>query len=183
MSTVNKNKENEKKKDGKKDKKSLAVVALLLLVILLIMLLLKGRNQVVSSEKSTSPKEPTTSEEFDDYQTPIISGDQTVANEGPRTLIDLITYNGDYISVKSTTYLSFGNREENQGKELQYVVYEDGNKVYTSPRIPAGKSTKFYPSQFLDTGKHNLNVDVNVYIGSTDNQDIGMNMDLVVKVE
>lgn len=93
------------------------------------------------------------------------------------TIIDVVTYEGDYLDVYPSDTIPMGNNPENEGIYLQYVVKDlSGAELYVSEKFNPGDSINWSPSKYLNEGMQELIITVNVYHIDTNMQDVGTDM-------
>lgn len=99
------------------------------------------------------------------------------------TIIDGITYEGEYMDVYLSDTIPLGNNEENEGIYLQFVIKdESGNEIYVSPKLNPGEKIDWSPCKYLENGLQKVTVSVNVYHQDTNMQDIGTDMDVTFNI-
>ncbi|WP_027432259.1 hypothetical protein [Lachnospira multipara] len=109
------------------------------------------------------------------------SEQQTASQSTPSVIIDGITYEGEYLEVRQSDYIPFGNNEDNIGYQLQFIVKENNNVIYKSGRISSGNCIHWIPSQYLSTGLHNLDIEVEVFVaGNSSNTGVNANMPISI---
>lgn len=111
------------------------------------------------------------------------SEQQTPSQSAPSVIIDGITYEGEYLEVRQSDYIPFGNNEDNIGYQLQFIVKENNNVIYKSGRISSGNCIHWIPSQYLSTGLHNLDIEVEVFVaGNSSNTGVNANMPISILI-
>lgn len=124
----------------------------------------------------SSEKEATGDENVSSYDSE--NNDIDISNQ-KYTVIDAITYEGDYMDIYESDTVPFGNSPENEGIYLQYVVKDSsGNEIYVSPKINPGEKIDWSPAKYLNSGIQPVVISVNVYHQDTNMQDVGTDMNV-----
>lgn len=124
----------------------------------------------------STEKVPTGTEDISSYDS---EEEETVAINQKYTVIDAITYEGDYMDISGSDTVPFGNSPDNEGIYLQYVVKDlSANEIYVSPKLNPGEKISWQPAKYLNGGIQSVVISVNVYHQDTNVQDIGTDMEV-----
>lgn len=93
------------------------------------------------------------------------------------TIIDAIVYEGEYLELYPSDVIPLGNNPENKGICLQYIIKDaSGSELYVSDKLNPGESINWQPTKYLNNGKQDIVITVNVYHKDTGMQDVGTDM-------